>query len=451
MTINPFFPLEQQGSLAPSGPLDPEEVYRQTRPVDWLKMPDVANAPGNLYALVLIPQGSSVKFPLLISSAPVRIEYGHTDSQGVFTSTHVASQAATGTFEDTLDASDFSHLTSDGHVQCMVRISYQEGSPSIMFSRPVGDTSFSWVSPVREISCNVCNISLGGFTTAMKLMRYFYGKGFPAPFFMFNDNISLIAVRHLEMTDFYQAYSFFKGCISLIALPQIDTSAVMEFQGMFEDCISLEYIPQLDFSSAWSVDSLFLGCSALKELPVMDTSSISYFTKFLKGCTSIKEINVLDTSNGSYFDEMFSGCISLRSIPDINTSKATSMTDMFKSCHALAYVPAIHTERIENVNLFDDSGITALVDLPISNKTQSLSFANLKALTRVTLSCSGWDGCDISFAGTCISREAYVEFFQSLPAISSPYTITLGDILGGANMLTAEDRAIVMHKGWELK
>jgi hypothetical protein len=183
----------------------------------------------------------------------------------------------------------------------------------------------------------------------------------------------------------------------------------------------------------------------------MDTSSISYFTKFLKGCTSIKEINVLDTSNGSYFDEMFSGCISLRSIPDINTSKATSMTDMFKSCHALAYVPAIHTERIENVNLFDDSGITALVDLPISNKTQSLSFANLKALTRVTLSCSGWDGCDISFAGTCISREAYVEFFQSLPAISSPYTITLGDILGGANMLTAEDRAIVMHKGWELK
>ena len=61
-------------------------------------------------------------------------------------------------------------------------------------------------------------------------------------------------------------------------------------------------------------------------------------------------------------------------------------------------------------NLFDDSGITALVDLPVSNKTLSLSFENMKALTRVTLSCSGWGGCDISFAGTCLSREAYVEF-----------------------------------------
>ena len=126
------------------------------------------------------------------------------------------------------------------------------------------------------------------------------------------------------------------------------------------------------------------------------------------------------------------------------------MIDMFKSCHALASVPEIHTERIENVNLFDDSGITALVDLPISNKTQSLSFANLKALTRVTLSCSGWDGCDISFAGTCLSREAYVEFFQSLPFISSPYTITLGDILGGAAALSEEDKDIARNKGWFL-
>ena len=448
MTINPFFPLEQQGSPVPSGPLDPEEVYLQTRPADWLKMPDVANAPGNLYALVLIPQGSSVKFPLMISSASVKIEYGNTDSQGVFTSTHVASQAATGTFEDTLDASDFSHLTSDGHVQCMVRISYQEGSPSIMFIRPAGDSSFSWVSPVREISCNVCSISLGGYTTAMKLMRYFYGKGFPAPFFMFNDNISLIAVRHLEMTEFYQAYSFFKGCISLIALPQIDTSTVMEFQGMFEGCISLEYIPQMDFSSAWSVESLFQDCSALKELPVMDTSAISDFTGFLKGCTSIKEISVLDTSNGSCFDEMFSGCISLRSIPAINTSKATSMTDMFRSCHALASVPELHTERIDVISMFKDSGITALSNLPVSNRTRTLSFEDMKALCKVTLSCDGWDGCDISFSGTCLSREAYVEFFRSLPVITEEYTITLGSVLGGTNTLTAEDRAIATDKGW---
>ena len=75
----------------------------------------------------------------------------------------------------------------------------------------------------------------------------------------------------------------------------------------------------------------------------------------------------------------------------------------------------------------------------------------MKALTRVTLSCSGWDGCDISFKGTCLSREAYVEFFQSLPVIISSFTITLGDILGGANMLTAEDREVATGKGWVMR
>ena len=89
--------------------------------------------------------------------------------------------------------------------------------------------------------------------------------------------------------------------------------------------------------------------------------------------------------------------------------------------------------------------------MPLSNNTKSLSFENMKALTRVTLSCSDWDGCDISFAGTCLSREAYVEFFQSLPVINSPYTITLGDILGGSNMLTAEDLVMATGKGWVLE
>lgn len=455
MISTPFFPIKN-GSLSdnpssPSGPLDPEVVYRQTRPSDWLKMPDVSEAPGNLYALVLIPQGAKVYFPLNISGSEVKVEYGYTDSEGSFISTRVASEAAFGRFDGIINSADFGNVTSDGHVQCMVRVSYQSGEPAIYFVRPLGDSDNLWVSPVREIACNVCNISLGGYLTAMKLLRYFYGKGFPSPFFMFYNNISLIAVRHLEMTSFNQAYSFFKGCISLIALPQIDTSTVIEFQNMFEGCISLEYIPELDISSAWSVESLFQDCSALKVLPVMDTSSISDFSMFLKGCTSIKEIRELDTSNGNYFDEMFSGCISLRSIPAINTSKATSMTDMFRSCHALTSIPPLHTDNIENITLFRDSGITSLPNLPISNEARTLSFENMNALCRVTLSCGGWDGCDISFSGTCLSREAYVELFLSLPAITGEYAITLGSILGGANALTTEDRAIATDKGWLLE
>ena len=71
-------------------------------------------------------------------------------------------------------------------------------------------------------------------------------------------------------------------------------------------------------------------------------------------------------------------------------------------------------------------------------------------LIHVTLSCSGGDGCDISFAGTCLSREAYVEFFQSLPVITGEHTITLGSVLGGVDALASEDRAIATDKGWNL-
>ena len=449
MNYNPFYPLKPNSSPAPSGPLDPEEVYCQTRPADWLKMPDVANAPGNLYALVLIPQGTTVCFPLLISGAAVRIEYGYTDSNGTFICTSVASQAATGNFTGLIDSSDFSHLTSDGHVQCMVRISYQEGQPSIYFQRPAGDNSLTWVSPVREISCNVCSIFLGGYTTALKLLKYFSGYGFPPAYFMFKGISSLIALRHLDTDQFLDALNFFDGCSSLVAIPHMNTSHIYDFNYMFKDCISLERVPDLDTTNAWSLEGLFEGCISLKELPDMDTSGIQDFRSLIKNCIAIKSFTGFDTSRGTDFDEMFSGCISLREV-EVNTSYASSMKDMFKSCHALEYVPALHTERVEDVDLFNDSSITALTDLPVSGNTRTLSFENMHALCRVNLSVNGWEGCDVSFEGTFLSREAYVEFFQSLPVITGEYTITLGIVQGGANVLTAEDRAIATDKGWIL-
>ena len=456
MITTPFFPIKQAVSPSASnpgnpstheGPLDPEVVYRQTRPSDWLKMPDVSETPGNLYALVLIPQGAVAYFPLNISGSEVKIEYGYTDSNGSFITTEVASAAAIGRFDGMIDSSDFSNITSDGHVQCMVRISYQEGAPFILFTRPLGDSEFSWVSPIREISCNVCGISFGGFYPALKQMKYFYGIGFSAPFSMFKDNISLIAVRRLEMRNFNDASYYFCGCSSLIAIPQIDFSHIYEFSGVFKDCISLEYLPELNTVQADRVEEMFAGCISLKELPLMDTSEVNVFTSFLKDCISIKEIGFLDTSSGTDFDEMFSGCIGLRKIPAIDTTRAYSMTNMFKSCSALTTVPALHTERLSNLNLFYDSAITSLINLPVSETTQAISFENMHALCRVTLACDGWEGCDISFLGTFLSRDAYVEFFQSLPETTGVYTITIGNVLGNSG-LSDEDKYIARNKGW---
>lgn len=323
--------------------------------------------------------------------------------------------------------------------------------PSIFFERPSGDTANSWVSPIREISCNVCNLSLGGFSSALKHMRYFSGYGFALPYFMFKDNISLICIRHLDTGGSSQGgMMLFSGCISLLAIPVLDTSEMQSLYDMFANCISLEYVPDMDTSNASSMESMFQGCSSLRRLPEMDVSNVYDFRYFAKGCIALNEIGLLNTSNGTDFDEMFSGCINLKKVNSLNTSNAVSMVDMFKSCHSLVSVPPLHTERIATLNLFEDSGITALVELPVSERTTTLSFENMKALTRVSVYSNDWEGCNINFSGTCLSRDAYVEFFQSLPTIATEYTITLGSIIGGTSALTVEDRSIATNKGWTL-
>lgn len=54
---------------------------------------------------------------------------------------------------------------------------------------------------------------------------------------------------------------------------------------------------------------------------------------------------------------------------------------------------------------------------------------------------------DIGLANTALSHGAIVEFFNSLPTIETPKTITLTNT-PGASQVTAEDVAIATAKGW---
>lgn len=455
MTDTPFFLLEQSSSPtpAPAGPLDPEVVYHQTRPSDWLTMPDVSEDPGNLYALVLIPQGCNVMIALDIRYDYARIEYGVTDTSGVFRCIRVVSESFKGSHYDTLEASDWGNPTIDGFTQCLIHISYESGAnPTIIVGRPDGSNPV-WSSPIREIVCNVCSFESYPSSTSkpLKLMKYFSGYGFTAHQDFFSGCQSLIAVRNLDVSNQTHLNSLYYGCGSLRAIPNLETSKAESMEKMFYGCSALDEIPELDTSSATSMYYMFYNCFSLKKIPSMNTSHVTNFTGAFWGCRNLKKIPNLDLSSGTKFDTMFTDCSSLTEIPALNTSNAQSMEGMFSGCKALTTDPALDTSKAKKLSMYKDSGLCSLLNHDVRALSYDLSFEGMNALSRLTLVTTGWSGTNIKLTGTCLSREAMIEFFNSLPTVTVTKIITLGYARSFSDTLTEEDKDIARNKGWTIQ
>ena len=459
MTNTPFFPIEHTSSPAtvaptpvPAGPLDPEVVYRQTRPSDWLKMPEVSKTPGNLYALVLVPQGCEVMIAFDIRVDYGRIEYGVTDTSGVFRCTRVASESIRGAYSDILDASDWGNTTSDGFNQCIIHISYEpDANPRIITTKPDGSGT-TWCSPIREIACNVCYFeTYTSIYRPLKLMRYFAGYGFIAGQNFFNGCQSLVAVRNLDVSSQMDLNSLFYGCSSLRAIPELDTSSTQSMERMFYGCSALDEIPELDTSSATSMSYMFYNCFSLKKIPSMNTSHVTNFTGAFWGCRNLIKLPNLDLSSGTKFDTMFTDCSSLTEIPEFNTSNAQSMENMFSGCKALTTVPVLNTSKAKKLSMYKDTGLCSLLNHDVRSLTYELSFEGMNALSRLTLVTTGWPGTNIKLTGTCLSREAMIEFFNSLPTVTVTKIITLGYVRSFNDTLTEEDKDISRTKGWTIQ
>ena len=379
----------QTGGGSISGPLDPVEVYNNTRPSDWLPMPTPAE--NEMYLLFHIHDGVSSLLAFTVTCTGNYTVALGTVSNGSFVQMSSTTVASESKYEAELFADDYGDFTSDGMKQVMVKVSGTDiltWEPST-HSKKTSPSNFAGWS-IIEISCNLPSgkkVACGNNTQSLALekLQYFtwVGKN---------------AVTNMA--------AMFQNCYALTAIPQLDTSAVTNMRYMFGSCYSLTAIPQLDTSAVTGMSSMFQTCYALTAIPQLDTSAVTNMAA------------------------MFQNCYALTAIPQLDTSAVTNMSSMFQNCYALTAIPQLDTSAVTNM---------------------SSMFQNCYALTSIVLdnTVTGWAGYDIALKECSLGHAAIVAFFDSLPTITSAKAITLTGN-PGVSELTAAEKAIATGKGWTL-
>ena len=396
----------------PGEPLDPVEVYKYTRPSDWLPMPTPND--NEMYLLFHIPDGVSSLLAFTVTCIGNYTVALGTVRDGAFVQFSSTSIVSKSKYEAELFADDFGDLTSSGMKQVMVKVSGADiltWEPSI-HSKKLSPSHFAGWNIV-DISCRLpsgTGVQCGETSDlALKNLVYFswYGTNNATNMSnMFCNCHSLISIPYLDTASVTNMYNMFSNCYSLISIPALDTSMVTNMYNMFSYCYSLTSIPALDTSSVTNMSTMFICCYSLPSIPALDTSSVTLMNSMFKNCYSLTSIPALDTSSVTVMADMFRSCYSVISIPPLDTSSATSMSNMFLDCYYLSDVRLVPTV-------------------------------------------SGWPGCAITLQDASLGHTAIVALFDSLPTITSAKAITLTGN-PGASELTDAEKAIATDKGWTL-
>jgi len=431
---------EKIGSIERGGggagtPPDPAKVYKETRPADWLPMPEPQD--DEMYLLFHIPDGVSALIAFTVTCTGSYTVKTGTVRNGAFVSQASTSVASGSNWETELSAKSYENLTADGMKQVMIKVS---GSNIATWAASNHSKASSNLKDwnIVEIACRLpsgLKVDCGGqyLYIALTKLRYFTWVG---------TNI---------VTDMV---SMFKNCCVLTAVPQLDTSSVTNMSYMFNGCSSLMAVPQLDTSSVTNMSYMFGGCPRLTAIPQLDTSIVTNMASMFLNCHSLTAIPQLDTSKVTTMQNMFSHCSSLTAIPQLDTSSVTNMGYMFSYCHSLTKIPQLDTSKVITMKEMFSScySLTAILRLDTSIVTNMASmFQSCTSLSKLKLKpdVAGWVGVAISLSGCVLGRTALVDFFNSLPTITSTKAITLTRNPGISELMSAE-KMIATRKGWTL-
>lgn len=467
--------------------ITPEEVYADTRPSDWLPMPTPQD--DEMYLLFHIPDGVSGLIAFTVTcTGSYTVETG-TVVNGVYVSQTSVSKSSGAKYEAELFADDYGDLTSDGYKQVMFRIygqSIKTWEPSIHSKKSLPANFSGW--NIVEIVCRLpeaTKVACGHSTNTMALMalRYFawYGSSKMTVFTsMFNKCRALVTVLALDTSKGTIGQSMFGYCYSLIVLPQIDTHLMNNMQAMFMNCYALTKLPVLNFENATnlymtfascynlrtspdiiapkatSAQSMFSGCNALSKVGRVYIPQATTISSMFQDDKKLREVEVIEAEKATAVDNLFYDCSALETIPTFNIGSATNFTSIFKGCFSLRSIPEIDTSKATSLNSMvqKDTSLTKITNLNTQNVSSSgldNAFAGCFNLSKLTLvpTVTNWAGAPILLSNMSFSREAIIEFFNSLPIITSAKAITLTGN-PGVSSLTDADKAIATQKGWTL-
>lgn len=434
--VNPYKIHEQ--------PLDPMDVYKETRPSDWLKMPTPNN--DEIYMLVHVKSGCSdlLAFTVACTSSTYVVEYGTVSSSGVFTRSSSVSVTAGSKHETVITPSQLSSVTGDGFGQVMV---YVHGTGITSFamsnhSKKVYPTDFrDW--PVVEIAAKCPSLTTLGISDT-------------------DDNVEGSQLRGLVYFALYGTNNItdltyaFANCRSLVAILAFDFSKVKSLGSTFIRCRTLIALPPLNFPVCTYMGAAFRTCMSLKSVilnaPVNKTLSYTFYE-----CSSLIRAEII-TNNATLtnLSYAFWANMQLRKVILPDTSAVTNMAYMFRDCQVLEHIPTINTSNVTTIgNAF--TRCFNLIELPTLNLNKvtttgaSVMADEDGALKKVLLANTGatYTGGNVMFSGAAMDHAACVALINSLPTTTSNPGLGLAGN-PGALELTAAEKQVGINKGWKI-
>ena len=371
--------------------MDPDEIYRTTRPAAWLPMP----IPGDdeIYLLLHIIDGIDGYFAAnLTFNGVCSVEFG-TVLNGSFVSQDTLSPISGTRFTKSLPYQNYGNMTSEGYRQCMIRI--KGNCTEAYFGK----------STINERASFIVDVSCG-----IPLTKVSFCLDAPSSSSSSSYQFAVISLRYIRFVGNGGATNIsnaFFGCENLKSVSCECKNHPESLNGSFRRCRSLIAV-SANFIASFSgaTTYLFDGCgiSALPNFGM--TPSTFYYTFYSEGCPITKITNeMFDTSNATNFQNGFAYARSLREILGLNISKATGFLGTFGYC-------------------------TSLSRLVFAGETTP----------------GGWT---ISLTQTALGHDALVEMIASLPIAKAAATI---DITGnpGASELTDAEIAVATAKNWTI-
>lgn len=472
------------GSGGEGGGRTPEEAYADTRPDDWLVMPE-PRYDNDIYLLYSAYDGvySTVRIQAYTSTKEesVKFEIGTSDEAGNFVSnisqTVESDRSASDvnsvhTWEYNISEDLLSNVLSDGSRQCIIKIS------ATSLTRLYVESG----STYQGERYNVDIVEFCGSASLLSLLsnpsqlRYFTLRGENSLESIALGNLrDLLVVRELNTSNFKAEglREAFSGCYSLISVPAFDAANVTNVANMFANCYNLEYFGGLDNVSdginmygmftfclrlnkfpenigiehASNVSNMFYGCENIKTVPDLNIDLATTASQMFYLCYNLETVGNISMKSCTSATYMFNQCYNLETIGNIETEASINMSDMFQNCSNLKHSPAINFSSATDISaIFNNCSSMRIIEIDgisgsASINSQSFNCANLRVIT--FKNADTWAGGTITLTTSHLDTDAAVKLFESLPTISTSKAIKLS-----LSALTDEQKAIATGKGW---
>ena len=352
--------------------LDPDEVYRTTRPSSWLPLPTPNDY--ECFCLGHILKGLKGYFAATITyNGTCVVEYG-TLSNGEFVAKESFTPTSGTIFSKALNYSDYGDELEDGTRQYIVRI-YGTDIRSIDFRKHT--ISIPRVHVVDIVSGIASNFTAGDHNnkrSGLESLRYlrFVGNGRP----------NLLSGK------------FVAGCPSLMSVSMVNEIPYNSGHWgagdyAFFETPSLIAVSPLGFSELTTATHMFRAST----LPRLRTNAklTSFDTTFGYSRLTVFDKNTFDTTNAANMYGCFSYCSCLREVTGLNITSLTISTNMFLQCYNLSRLvfagettPGGYTIDLKDTTLGHDALVEMIASLPTATKAATITITNNPGASELT-------------------------------------------------------------------